>query len=215
LRLALGVLAAATVLVPAVPALAQQDGYYMTMFASEAAPNVARSSHTFATFVHVEAGAVAEELTVSWLPAPGHFGPDYTMPRFDRVPGHNYTLDETVAMGAGRMVTYWGPMAITQSLYERAAARVAFLERAETSYKMFVLSDTLRGPALENQPGGAINCIMGVSDIGGYLNTGTSYGIGASQKVLEFLLPQVLDPRSDAGVSELMRLRERLTGAGR
>ena len=39
---------------------------------------------------------------------------------------------------------------------------------------------------------------MGVSDIGGYLDAGTAWGVNASSQVLTFLSRDVLDPLSPA-----------------
>lgn len=180
-------------LVVAAPGLAAER--FMVMFAAETPENTARTSHTFATFVTMEHGTVTEELTVSWLPAPGYFGPEYSMPPLAIVPGKNYTLDETIRLSPRRRTSFWGPYEISDSLYERAARRVAYLERRVTSYKMTnVARGRLRDAPLRNQPGGAINCIMAVSDIGGYLDTGTAWGINASSQVLSFLARDVLDP---------------------
>lgn len=184
-------------LVAAVPALAAE--HYMVMFAAETPENTARTAHTFATFVTMEDGALTEELTISWLPAPGHFGPGYSMPPFAIVPGKNYTLDETIRISPRRRTTFWGPYEISPSLHERAARRVAYLDRSVTSYKMMNLArGHLRDAPLRNRPGGAINCIMAVSDVGGFLSTGTAWGIDASSQVLSFLSRDVLDPLSPA-----------------
>ncbi len=167
--------------------------FYMVMFAAEGSPNQARTSHAFATFVREDNGVLTQELTISWLPALGYFGPNSSMPLLQIVPGRNYSLDETVSLSPGRHVSFWGPYEITPQLFSRAQARVGYLRSGATSYKMMVLLRNLRGNAGRNQPGGAINCIMALSDIGGYLDTGTSWGIAASGQVLSFLAPLVLD----------------------
>lgn len=184
-------------LVAAGPAVAAD--YYMVMFGSQTPENTARTSHTFATFVRMDDGELTEELTVSWLPAPGYFGPEYRMPPVAIVPGKNYTLDETIRFSPRRRTSFWGPYEISAALYERAARRVAYLDRGVTSYKMMNLArGRLRDAPLRNQPGGAINCIMAVSDIGGFLDTGTAWGVDASRRVLNFLARDVLDPLSPA-----------------
>lgn len=194
-------------------AYAQRARYYMVMFGAEGMPSLPRNSHTFATFVKSEGGRITQELTISWLPAMGHFGPNYTMPPLSIVPGRNYTLDETIALSPGRRTSFIGPMEITPALFERAANRVAFLHRGGTSYKMMILlRDRLREPALTNRPGGAINCIMAVSDLGGYYETGTSYGWGASEKVLGLLSREVLRRPYEAAqdVAAQMNLHRRI-----
>jgi hypothetical protein len=132
------------------------------------------------------------------------------MPRAHEVPGHNYTLDETIAMDAGRFVRYWGPYPVTESFYDAAKARTEMLALGQTHYKMFVLSDDHRAPAGRNEPGGAINCIMGVSDLGGYLNTGTAYAVRASVRVLESFARFMIGFTADSHIAGLMRIPQRL-----
>ena len=43
------------------------------------------------------------------------------------VPGHNYTLDQTLFFGRGHQVLYWGPYQISPDLWHRAVARTNFL----------------------------------------------------------------------------------------
>jgi hypothetical protein len=212
-RLRLVVFAAFSVLEATVLAgSAQAAQYYMVMFGYQGAPNLARTSHTFATFVAVEGQAVTEEVTVSWLPAPGYFGPGNSMPVLRAVPGHNYTLDETIGLAGDAQIQYWGPYQITDSLFAQAEARAGFLSEGTTSYKMIVLDEARREPALYNQPGGVINCIMAVSDLGGYLDTGTNWGYAASSQVLGWLSRWTYDyPQgTHADVAQLMQLDERL-----
>jgi hypothetical protein len=191
--------------------------FYMVMFAAESQPNLARTAHTFATFVREDNGVLTQELTVSWLPQMGYFGPNNSMPPLATVPGRNYTLDQTIALSTGRRTSFWGPYEITPQLYARAQQRVAFLNSGATSYKMTgVVFQHLRDNALRNMPGGAINCIMAVSDIGGYLDTGTNWGIAASSQVLGFFAPQgILDDIrfsafGRADIAQKMNLMQRI-----
>ncbi len=171
-----------------------QTRHYMVMFAAEGSPSTARTSHTFATFVREDGGRIVEEKTISWLPQEGYFGPNYTMPPLAIVPGHNYTLDQTMARSPGRRTSFWGPYEISTNFYRAASNRVAYLNRAETSYKMMnLVRGRLRDAPLRNQPGGAINCIMAVSDLAGYIETGTAWGVDASSQVLGYFRPYVLD----------------------
>ena len=103
--------------------------------------------------------------------------------------------------------------AISPDLYERASARIAYLDSGATSYKMMVLTrDSLREPAFNQRPGGAINCIMAVSDIAGYLDTGTRWGYDSSAAVLQTFASQVVGGlwATHADVAQLLHLRERL-----
>ena len=194
-------------------AAAATPRYYMVMFGAQNDGNAMRMSHTFATFVETVAGVVTAERTISWLPAPGYFGPDFSMPRLGVVPGHNYTLDQTLQSSPGRHILYWGPIEVAPQLFARADAAVSFLALGVTNYKMFVLTDDeLRLPAFYHQPGGTINCIMAVSDVVGYAKTGTTYGYDASQAVLQLFAPYVLNWAYDTQVAAAMRLPQRLAG---
>ena len=197
------------------PAHASDPHYFQILFAYQGTPNEGRSSHTFGAFLMVQDGVLVQESTVSWLPAEGYFGPDYQMPPLRRVPGHNYTLDETLQISIGKDLQYWGPYEITAAHYNQAMRRVEYLNAAETDYKMVVLDPLLRRPALNNEPGGAINCIIAVSDIGGYLDTGTAWGFSATQRVLDFFRPQLPSyPTAHDEVSGLMHLADRLSATG-
>ena len=186
--------------------------YYMVMFGAQTQFNAPRTSHTFATFVKAEDGLVVDEQTISWLPAEGYFGIDYSMPPLRIVPGRNYTLDETIARSPGRSVQFWGPSEITPRLYAKAMERVRYLNGGGTSYKMMILfRDNLRTNPSRNEPGGAINCIMAVSDIGGYLETGTARGVEASGQVLASLSRHLVNGnRNVQAIADQMHLRERL-----
>src|SRR5690242_17954552 len=97
------------------PALAEPIRYYLVMFGTQSGANTdfsvlglpqfldaASKSHTFGTFVKVQGDRVLEEKTISWLPQMGYFGPGYTMPKLPSVPGHNYTLDQTLGFVRGK-----------------------------------------------------------------------------------------------------------------
>jgi hypothetical protein len=197
------------------------ERHYLTLFAYQGHPNLARSAHTFATFIKVisqrdetEEGEVTES-TISWLPAEGGFGPDHQMPVFARVAGHNYDLDETLELSRAHVVQTWGPYEITPEFYQKGIDRVNFLNSGRTDYKMIVLDMSLRAPSLHNLPGGAINCIMGVSDTGGYLATGMSWGFAATQEVLAFFRRSLVEyPKVHTEVANLIHLSDRLARTG-
>lgn len=173
--------------------------------------DAAGRAHTFATFLKVTDGRIEAERTVSWLPAPGYFWNGNEMPHRGIVPGMNYDLDQTLALSAGKLGAKWGPYEITEDFFRRADARVDFLNRRQTDYKMTVaVRERLREPAGRNLPGGAINCIIAVSDIGGYLNTGTEYGFEASDIVFNhFVAGRNVYPGEHPEILQLMRFSER------
>jgi len=198
----------------AAPAVNGAVHYYMTIFGSEGSPDLARESHTFATFAATEGGIETQELTISWLPAPGYFAAGNTMPPLKVVPGHNYDLDQTIALAPSHRVLYWGPYEIQPELFAQAVERVHFLASGRTNYKMFQLNLDQRIPTLHDQPGGTINCIMAVSDLGGLLGTGTSWGYPASRQVLAFLSRWIYDfPYGrHPEIASAMHLQERTNG---
>lgn len=190
--------------------------FYMVMFGAEGMVNQPTTSHTFATFVREDNDVLTQELTISWMPAIGYFSANNSMPLLRIVPGRNYTLDETVSLATNRRVGFWGPYEVSPQLYAAAQNRVAYLSSGATSYKMMILvSHHLRDNPLRNLPGGAVNCIMALSDIAGYLDTGSSWGLGASSQVLSFFSPYLLDNimspnAAHADIAQKMNLLPRL-----
>lgn len=165
--------------------LSNTPRHYLVMFASEGAINLASASHTWATMVTIKPNGSVQEDTISWLPAPGYFAPNNTVPRLVAVPGHNYNLDETLALESGREITYWNAVQVTESLYQGFMRKKMELESGQYLYKMFVLAPGRRDRVS--------NCIMAVSSALGYLDTGTAYGIKASQDILDFFEAQTVN----------------------
>jgi hypothetical protein len=149
----------------------------------------ASGSHTFATFLHVEDGRVVDEKTISWMPDQKYFGPGHTMPEDSIVPGHNYSLDETLELMRGRKLVTVGPYEITKEFFDKASDRARFLDRGRTGYAKSVqgANPKLRQRALENRPGGAIDGVMAVSDIAGRFNTG-DLGFAACREVMNYFV---------------------------
>jgi hypothetical protein len=143
-------------------------------------PDVPTASHTFAIFVATRDGEAPSVHTISWLPE------DTVVPALSLRKGRNFTADETRAIANGRPIQVHGPYAITRATYERALARIAFLESGGAQYKM--IDWKTRAPALENRAGGAVNCIHAVSDVVGPLDTGDSWGEAATQEVVDFFV---------------------------
>lgn len=164
-------------------------------------------SHTFATFLNVKGKRVIEEITISWMPKSDYLESGNTMPREAVVPGKNYSLDETLSLLKGKSFQHYGAYPISEELFKRAKSRISFLNQGRTAYKMALPNRT---NALHNKPGGAINCIIAVSDLGGYLDTGVNYGFNASYLVLKHLERSGLisGPRDDTAIKYL-NLEER------
>jgi hypothetical protein len=158
--------------------------HYVTFYGYNGVPDGPTLSHTFAAFVERDdQTGVLKTDTISWIPAdraPVHL--------LSVQPGHNYTLAETFTIAGDRVSISHGPYRITDAVYAKAMARIAFLKDANVHYKMFPWH--LRGPALNNQPGGAVNCVAAVSDIMGFLDPGEVWGDPATQQVIEFFARQ-------------------------
>jgi len=169
----------------AVASFSNTSRHYLIMFASEGSINLPSASHTWATMITIKPNGSVQEETISWLPAPGYFTQNNTVPRLVAVPGHNYNLDETLALESGREITYWNAVQVTESLYKGFMRKKMELESGQYLYKMFVVSPGNRDRVS--------NCIMAVSSALGYLDTGTAYGIKASQDILDFFASQTVN----------------------
>jgi hypothetical protein len=159
---------------------APADGtrYTVELDAWNGDPDLPSASHTFAVFVAERAGAAPEVHTISWLPA------DATVRALPLQTGHNFTLEETLAIARDRPILRYGPFVLARAAYDRARARITFLESGGVRYKM--IDWATRRPSLSNRPGGAINCIHAVSDVVGPLDTGELWGDAATRAVVAF-----------------------------
>lgn len=173
------------------PLFAQaQDRHYMLMFASQATPNVAQRSHTFALFVKApaEAGKPLESISISWMPATLKIEPLSRDPE----PGVNLTLVRTLEWAASVQgeVLMWGPYPIKKDLYDMAAQQAEKLASGKIGY--IALDAKVRGKE-------GTNCIHAVSDIDltrPLLDTGTKFGKEASEMVLTHFDPYILPSRA-------------------
>jgi len=134
--------------------------------------NAPAKSHTFARYFKMENGMMSEIVDISWLPAPGYFRRGNKVPLLGTVPGHNYSLGETMAIAGGKSVTSEGQFPISPELFEAAKRRKSELESSGLQYRM------LGGP-------GSPNCIEAVSGVLGHLRTGTKRGEAAAEAVVE------------------------------
>jgi len=112
------------------------DSYYITVFGSGSNPLRAHRTHTFATVSHVRetsAGPVAENHTISWMPATLNIRPLALRPE----PGANLSQEESFrwAESLGLRTSVWGPFTITPERYEALLARKADLESGRISYR--------------------------------------------------------------------------------
>ncbi len=165
--------------------------YYVTMFGTESAMiSFPVASHTWSTFAAIRNGRIAEELTISWLPAPGHFRRNNTVPRLGIVPGKNYTLDETAALYPKHKYIAHGAFEITAELFDRAKKRIAYLNSGTIRYKALILSENDRDLSVKNLPNANVECIHAVSDIAGKVRTGLDYGNYATRDVIEHFAEQ-------------------------
>lgn len=138
----------------------------------------ATASHTFARFLKIVDGSVAEIADISWLPTPGNFRRGNRVPLLRTTPGHNYSVEETMAIAGGRPVLNHGSFFITPDLYQAAVQQKARLDSGAIAYKM-----------LDGRSGdGALNCIHAVTGVVARLNTGLARGETATNAVVNFFL---------------------------
>jgi hypothetical protein len=166
------------------------ESYYVLVFAYQDRPNLARKSHTFATFVkatHADDQVCLEYHTISWLPQ------TLDVKNFKLRPeaGQNLTLEETLenAERQGLRVSMWGPYEIKPRLYQRGLDQVGRLESGRVRYK---------GVDTGFPTSRVTNCIHAVSDTVFWprrLRVGTpAYGEAASYRVLLRLARYLVKP---------------------
>jgi hypothetical protein len=131
------------------------ERYFTVIFGSDDGPLRPRYTHTWATYVKVTptaAGFVLEPHTISWLPDDGKI----RLRQFKRVPGRNYTLDESFAYAArtGQAVKVLGPF---ETDAHRFAHFVAQEHRLNTCGMDYRAIDSIRGR-------GVANCITAIRD---------------------------------------------------
>jgi hypothetical protein len=170
-----------------------EDRFYMMIFASQAAPNIVRHSHTFAVFAKASGRGQfpddyqLEAHTISWMPASRRIWPL----RLGPVPGVNMNLADTFkwAEAEGKHVSMWGPFPVAQRLYDMAVSQETKLNQGKLQYLC------IDGRFRQDR---AVNCIHAVSDLDPTrtrLSTGTSHGKDASRLVLTHFEPYIQESR--------------------
>lgn len=135
-----GLFALGLLLVAAGPAAAADPPgtrYYFLLFGGQSVPFAPRTGHTWATWVKATptgAGPVMlDAMTISWLPPDGKVHPW----RLRSGPGHNFTLDETLAIMAGvnSRVSMWGPFEVDETRYALACQQAARLTTGTVRFR--------------------------------------------------------------------------------
>jgi hypothetical protein len=111
--------------------------YYFLLFGGQSVPFKPRTAHTWATWVKATptgAGPVMLDcLTISWLPPDGRVHPL----RLRSGPGHNFTLEETLAIMAGvnSQVSVWGPFEVDTNRYYLACQQAEVLSSGAVRFR--------------------------------------------------------------------------------
>ncbi len=176
--------------------------YFAEFYSYEAPHGAPAKSHTFARFFKLENGAMTEVNDISWLPAPNYFRRNKKVPLLGIVPGHNYSLGETMGFAAGKKLSSQGQYPISPELFEAAKRRKAELESGGLEYRML-------GGA------GHPNCIQAVAGVLGHLRTGDKRGVVATEAVVKsFLDSGEMGPQWKNGVNLATSARVSATPSG-
>ncbi len=163
--------------------------YFAEFYSYEGPLNGFSKSHTFARFFKMQNGAMTEVNDISWLPAPNYFRRNNKLPILGIVPGHNYSLGETMGIANGKKISSQGQFPISPALFEAAKRRKAELEGGALEY---------RGLGGEGHP----NCIQAVAGVLGQLRTGVKHGVAATDAVVKsFLDSGEMGPQWKNGVN--------------
>lgn len=136
------------------------DRLFVAVFGSDRPLPRPDRCHTWATAVRLSGGAVAEELSVSWMPATLDIRPG----RLRVEPGVNMSHGGALAYAAGdgQRVVGWGPYEVTPELFGRLRVQADWLAAGGTMYQSL---DTL-GEA--GRTGAGTNCIHALCDLPGF-----------------------------------------------
>jgi hypothetical protein len=138
------------------------ERFYVLIFASQTVPRRPIYAHTWATVVRTvdhEGGptSIAEQQTISWLPASLKIQPLYLHP----VPPVNLGLHETIAYAHdnGERVSMWGPYECRPSFFHRFLIQKEFLESGRIGFQC----DDNNGEAART--GDGCCCIHAITDM--------------------------------------------------
>jgi hypothetical protein len=137
------------------------ERYFLLVFGSQSRPKRPCLTHTWATAVRVVEGEsgpeIAEEYTISWLPATLRIHPLSVKP----VPGVNLGLHETLAyvLGNRQRVLQWGPYECRPWVLERVRRQAEFLESGRIGYQC------TDGIGESRRLGTGCNCVHALTDI--------------------------------------------------
>jgi hypothetical protein len=153
--------------------------YFVTVFAYEGQVNLARNSHSFATFSRAQ-GYNLQSHTISWYPRNN----DVRLAQASGQSGKNMTLNETIehARKNNAKIYYFGSYEITEELYQKALTQVSYLESGAVKYHAL-------GNGME-----VCNCIHAVSNVLGPLKTYTAWGVEASRMIVGHFRPHIIRP---------------------
>ena len=134
------------------------ERYFALFFAHQTTDTQAEEAHTYIEFIRAEMQPngppiILQRDTISWLP-------ENTIVRLHAVrseTGRNFTLEETLQLGAGKDVYAWGPYELTCQAYRFALSRKAQLESGSIKYKAI---DVIPGQSRYTS-----NCIHGAAEI--------------------------------------------------
>jgi hypothetical protein len=165
------------------------QSHYMVLGSFQGRLNAPGLSHTFAIFCRVDGNNnILESRTISWVPQTLSV---HVLKR-DAETGTNLNYKQTydLAVKNGNNLFFRGPYKIEPELYRRACEQVTELESGRVLFK--VGDSTLR-PA-------AINSTHAIADIDreyGFLNTGMSWGDGATSIVEKHLSRWIVQDLTD------------------
>jgi hypothetical protein len=144
--------------------------FFAIFWAYQDGVNHAVKSHSFASFYRVEQGKKTERIDISWLPIGGE--PSL----LEIAAGKNFSLEETlqIARRIGSPVTRFGPYPASAALWKKAGAQGKRLRSGRVRYKML---DRAMRPE-------AVNCLHALTDIAGFLETGTLRGRSGTQEAV-------------------------------
>jgi hypothetical protein len=157
------------------------DDYHVIIFSYQNARGRARpvQTHTFATWVHTKDKEVVERVDISWGPVKGNI-----QAVGDSVPGKNKCLTEAINDMQGSKYQYW--VLRTDLTFFEAA------KKQRDNLKFYKMLDGRSRPK-------AVNCIHAISDVAGYLETGTHCGISAGQIVNDYYIKSEKAWKADDG----------------